>query len=248
MQVYLEKTYPMGFRYIDNRGLARPSAMFDMMQDAATVHAEASHIGREDLQALWVLSRLHCQLARPITVHEEIQVRTWCAGVRGATWLRAFELRAGTELVGQALSSWVVLDPDNRRILRPAQIPAMRNYLEILPAECPAVPGKLACGALQAHHVHKVRYSDLDVNGHMNNVKIVDVVCDGLELDCRTGRFVSEIQVNYTAECMPGEELVLSVADSPEGLTYVFGTVEGQSRFEACARLSAYEQTGRDTP
>ena len=131
----------------------------------------------------------------------------WCAGIKGATWLRAFELKIGEEAIGQALSAWVILDRETRRILRPTQMPAARSYLELAPGNCPAVPGKLLCTALAPHHVHTVRYSDLDINGHMNNVKIVDVVCDGLELDRQDGLFVSEIQVNYTSECMPGSRL-----------------------------------------
>ena len=74
----------------------------------------------------------------------------------------------------------------------------------------------------------------------MNNVKIVDVVCDGLELDRRENTFVAEIQVNYTAECMPGEAITLSVGEQEGGLTCVFGTVDGKSRFEAAARLASF--------
>ena len=237
---FLEKDYPLTFGHIDNHGIARPSALFDIMQDAATVHADALHLGRDDLQALWVLSRLHCQMARPVDAHETIQVKTWCAGIKGATWLRAFELRVDGVCIGQALSSWVVLDPVHHHILRPTQIPAAQDYLAVVPGQCPAVPGKLACGVVHEHHVHTVRYSDLDINGHMNNVKIVDVVCDGLELDRRENTFVAEIQVNYTAECMPGEAITLSVGEQEGGLTCVFGTVDGKSRFEAAARLASF--------
>lgn len=238
---YFEKDYPITFAHIDNRGIARPSALFEIMQDAATEHADALHLSPGDLGgALWVLSRLHCAVIRPVRVHEVIHVRTWCAGIKGATWLRAFALSVDGEELGQALSAWVVLDHDSHRILRPTQIPAARDYLALAPSTCPAVPGKLLCAALTPHHVHTVRYSDLDVNGHMNNVKIVDVVCDGLELDRQDGRFVSEIQVNYTAECMPGEQITLAAGQGTDGLTYVFGAADGAPKFEAAAKLSLY--------
>ncbi len=237
--MYFEKDYRVTFAQIDNRGIARPSALFEIMQDSATEHADALHL-TENEGALWVLSRLHCILTRPVHVHEVIHVRTWCAGIKGATWLRAFELKIGEEAIGQALSAWVILDRETRRILRPTQMPAARSYLELAPGNCPAVPGKLLCTALTPHHVHTVRYSDLDINGHMNNVKIVDVVCDGLELDRQDGLFVSEIQVNYTSECMPGEQIALSSGMDADGLTYVFGTADGKAKFEAAARFSSY--------
>lgn len=240
MLMYLEKDYPISFGAIDNRGIARPSALFDMMQDAATEHADALHMTANDMGGFWVLSRLHCMTTRPVQVHEVVHVRTWCAGIKGATWLRAFSLHVGEEEIGQALSAWVVLSRENHRILRPTQLPAAQEYLSLVPGQCPAAPGKLMCGALTPHHVHTVRYSDLDINGHMNNVKIVDVVCDGLELDRQEGLFVSELQVNYTSECMPGEDIALSAGQGPDGLTYVFGSADGKSKFEAAARLTAW--------
>lgn len=53
---FFEKDYPITFSHIDNRGIARPSALFDIMQDAATEHADALHLNADDLGALWVLS------------------------------------------------------------------------------------------------------------------------------------------------------------------------------------------------
>ena len=238
----LEKEYLLTFAHIDNRGLMRPSALFSIMQDAATVHADALHLGRDELGALWVLSRLRCELSRPLGVHETIRVRTWCDGIKGASWLRSFELSCAGQTVGHALSSWVVLGADDHRILRPTAIPAAKDYLALTSGQCPPTPGRLSCGAMQPHHVHTVRYSDLDVNGHMNNVKIVDVVCDGLELDRRAGQFVSELQDNYTAECMPGEEIALAVGAGEDGRIYVSGTADGKGRFEAAARLTSTQE------
>ncbi len=101
--MYFEKDYRVTFAQIDNRGLARPSALFEIMQDSATEHADALHL-TENEGVLWVLSRLHCILTRPIYVHEVVHVRTWCAGIKGATWLRAFELKIGEEAIGAQAS------------------------------------------------------------------------------------------------------------------------------------------------
>lgn len=241
-----ENGYPVTFSHIDNRGIARPSALFEMMQDAATAHAETLHLSPQDLGAFWVLSRLHCTVSRPIYPHEIIDVQTWCAGIKGATWLRAFALSIAGQQIGQAISTWVVLDWADHHIIRPNRIPAAQDYMEFAKKECPPIPGKLVCGQTAPHHVHTVRYSDLDVNGHMNNVKIVDVVCDGLELDRQGNQFISEIQVNYTSECMPGEEILISTGNAADGCRYLFGQAGGQPRFEAMAKLSAWAKKEED--
>lgn len=229
----------LNFSHIDNRGISRPSALFDLMQDAATEHAYALHLDKDALHILWVLSRMKAHQARPILPGEPLTLRTVFDGVKGVSWYRSFYLTDGNGAqIAHATSAWVMLDPDTHRILRPKEVPAATQFA-VAPLDFDA-PGKLACDTLVEHHVHTVRYSDLDVNGHLNNVKTVDIIADGLELDCRDGLFVSDIQVNYTAECMRGEHIRLSVGAGADGTLFVFGKTDEASKFEAAARLSPY--------
>ena len=52
----LSREYEISYSHIDNRGIAKPSFLWSMMQDAATVHAEALGFGPETLGA-FVLNR-----------------------------------------------------------------------------------------------------------------------------------------------------------------------------------------------
>ena len=61
----LSREYEVNYSHIDNRGIAKPSFLWNIMQDAATVHTEALHLGPAELHILWVLSRQRVQLARP---------------------------------------------------------------------------------------------------------------------------------------------------------------------------------------
>lgn len=238
--MYYEKDHVLGFAHVDNRAIHRPSALFEIMQDAATEHADQLHLSREELGALWVLSRLRVTMSRPLRVHERVHVRTWCAGFKGPNWLRVFELSVEGALLGEAMSSWITLDHVDHRILRPHALPLQFDAADMCHPTALAMPGKLNCGGLAPHHVHTVRYSDLDVNGHMNNVKIVDVICDGLDLDRRDGWFVDTLQVNYTAECMPGEEIALSAGALDDQTVGVCGMAAGKIKFEAAAHFAPY--------
>lgn len=232
----------LNFSHIDNRGIARPSALFDLMQDAATEHAFALHIDKYTLGILWVLSRMRLRQERPLYPGEPLRLETVFDGLKGVSWCRSFYFtdEAGAR-VASAASTWVMLDEQAHRILRPREVPAAAPFL-MPPEEGFALPGKLACDTLTPHHIHTVRYSDLDVNNHLNNVKIVDLVADGLELDRRDGLFVSDIQVNYTAECRCGEDIALSAGRGGDGAFYVFGRVGDAVKFEAAARLSPYDR------
>lgn len=223
------------FGFIDNRGIARPSCLCELAQDAATIHAHLLGIDRDALGVLWVLSRMKIELSRPLYPYEILTVQTWCAGIKGAAWLRSFRFSVGGETVGAAISSWAVLDQHTHRIIRPSAIEKAKDYLALTPSPA-VIPGKLACSELREHHVHPVCYSDLDVNNHVNNVKIVDILSDGLDLNL-SDQFVSALQINYTAESRFGDQLRVMTGEDG-GVRYVFGEAGGTTRFEGAAILS----------
>lgn len=236
MSDLLSREYEVDYGHIDNRGVARPSFLFHMMQDAATVHADELHLGRDELRILWVLSRIKVTLQRPLTPYERVRCETWCPGIRGASWYRCFAFFAGEKPVGEARSMWVTLDPETHRILRPSAFAAAEGYLHTARGELFEPLPKLSCDTARPHHVHSVCYSDLDINNHVNNVKAVDLIADALDLQKQPG-FVSSLQVNYTAETAFGEQLALSCG-TVEGARYVRAEAGGKTHFEALAALS----------
>lgn len=236
---FFEKTYELHFGLIDNRGVARPSALFDIAQDAATVHAGQLGLSRESMGVLWVLSRMKTELCRPLLPYEQVTVQTWCSGIKGAAWMRSFRFLAAGEPVGAAISSWTILDRETHRILRPTAIEQAQRYLALSPEKA-VIPGKLICPDLREHHIHPVCYSDLDVNNHVNNVKIVDILSDGLDLNLGE-QFVSALQVNYTAESRFGDQIRVMTGQEG-GLCYVFGEAGGKTRFEGAAVLSSMQR------
>ena len=59
-----------------------------------------------------------------------------------------------------------------------------------------------------------MRYSDTDINGHVNNTRYADFVCDALRLEgLPRSRFLSELQIGYTAESRAGDVLTLEVGE-----------------------------------
>ena len=239
-------TYSMqrsiNFSYIDNRGISRPSALFDLMQDIATDHAYALHLDKDTLHIFWVLSRMQIHQVRPFVPCEIIHFSTMLSGCKGVTWYRSFSFTDEKgQTVAQGASSWVMLDPQSHRILRPKDMPAAAEYV-VPPPEDFIVPNKLTHQANVAHHVHTVRYSDLDVNCHLNNVKTVDLIADTLELDRRDGLFVSDMQVNYTAQCLQGEQITLFHDSTADGVEYICGKTQEGTKFEASVVLSPYKR------
>lgn len=120
--------------------------------------------------------------------------------------------------------------------MRPSAFPEAEQYLHTSRGELFAPLPKLSCDNVRLHHVHEVRYSDLDVNNHVNNVRAVELISDALDLYKQPG-YVSELQVNYTAETACGESLSL-LTGTADSARYIRGEADGRTRFEALATLS----------
>ena len=224
-------------RDVDGQAHCRPSALLGHLQEAATLAAEEGGFGRvrllEEHRAFWMLARMWFELKRPLLWGEETAIRTWHRGGKGALMYRDFDILVDGEMVGQAVSAWVLADLGSHRLLRLSAIPFLEGTDGgDLCKEKTLSKIKLPPDMQEAER-RRMRYSDTDINGHVNNTRYADFACDVLELERRgTGIFVSSMQLGYTAECRAGEELILR-RGCEEETVFVQGVDNaGKSRFE----------------
>lgn len=203
----MTKEYVVDIGHIDARGMARPSAIVEFMQDIATCHAEVMGISGEwmaEKKAFWVLSRLKYQIKRPLRPYETIRLTTLAREIRGASWYRDFVIEAEEGIIGHALTIWAIVNLETRRLVRPKVLglgfdKQDTGFTETLKA--------IRSDELEPCFDRVVRYSDIDVNRHLNNVKAVDILSDAFGLETDENRWVSQLQVNYIAETICGTVL-----------------------------------------
>lgn len=219
-ELQFSQDYVLDIGQIDGRGIARPSAIVDFMQDAATRHGAMLGLSGEDLKkqnAFWVLSRLKYTLKRPLRAYETITVTTWPRQIKGALWYRDFLFEINGEEIGHAVTAWAIVNIETRRLLRPQAIGValpeqlVGEHMELLKGiRCPET---IPC------FERVVRYSDIDVNCHLNNVKAVDILSDAFGLEHNQTRWVSCMQVNYLNETRCGTTLQIRQGINQETLT-----------------------------
>ena len=208
-----ERTTVVGPGESDLFGMCRPAAVMDYLQMAATAHAEQLQVSRGDVIAnyhcLWLLARIWYQLRRPIWRGEPVTVRTWPRTVIGASIYRDFSLSVGQEQVGEAVSVWVLADLKTRALLRADRVeqilalPRQNLGQSKLLRRLSPPPG------LSFKMERTVRYSDTDVNGHMNNTRYADAACDALGLEQMDHVYPSQMQINFLRECRAGQTLTM---------------------------------------
>lgn len=242
MDVFYKAAYQADSRDMDLFGFRRPSAVLGLLQEAATQGAAAIGLSRretvERYRGIWILSRIRYTLERPLLWDEPVTVQTWHRGGRAAGSYREFDLCVGEEKVGEALSLWALVDQDTHKLIRLSDVEEFEGTTGgSLCRDGTLHKVRLPGGMLYAEK-RRMHYSDTDLNGHVNNVKYADFVCDALDLErLGKGKYVSGLQICYLAECMAGEELELYTGRDGEGF-YVSGRGEdGKERFEAFLTL-----------
>ena len=238
-----EASFRVDSRDADPQGLCRPSALLGYLQETATQAAMALGVSREQMleryNAFWMMARIWYRLYQPLRWDQSVTVRTWHRGDKGVSMYRDFDIERDGVPVGEAVSVWVLADGDTRSLVRLARIAELEGTWGGDLCKDRTL-GKLRIpGPLEQAGTRRLHYSDADVNGHMNNVRYADLACDALELErLGRGRFVSQLQIGYLAECLPGETLALSRC-AQDGSHYVEGRgPEGRARFDAMLSLA----------
>ncbi|MDO8966755.1 acyl-[acyl-carrier-protein] thioesterase [Algoriphagus sp.] len=194
------------------------TSLADLLQEIAWRHADSADFGRNlmDTHQMWVLSRLEVKVNKFPTWGESIRLFT---GGRGADKLFAFReflvWDRNDQLLARGMSSWLLLNSETKRIQRPEQVlpPALFD-----PKMKPAwQPGKIVTGGeLIAEEEIKVRLSDLDLYNHVNNTSYVRWV-ENLLFD--QGIRPENIAINYVAECIQGDKVVLKLFEKESKFT-----------------------------
>lgn len=242
--LYYDHPVVIDSRDVDGNGYCRASALLGHLQEAATLAAEKGGFGRDRLlqecSGFWMLARMWFELKRPLRWDERLTVRTWHRGGKGAVMYRDFDLWCGEELVGEAVSGWVLADLQTRKLLRLGSIAALEGTDGGALCKDKTLAKLRMPTEMMQKEERLMRYSDTDINNHVNNTRYADFACDALEMEeLRADQFLTSMQLGYTAECRAGEHITMLVGTS-DGAYFVKGEDEqGKSRFEARVCFSA---------
>lgn len=243
MSVIYEQSFLVDSRDVDLTGCVRPSALLGYLQEAATVAAMNLHLSgpetREKYHCFWMIVRMWVHLDTPLRWNDTLTVRTWHRGGKGASTYRDFDLFRDGKPIGEAVSTWVMADVDTYRLARLDTLEEFhgtdggKNCKKILLHRVKLPP------VLSGREERAMRYSDTDINGHVNNSKYADFACDALHLErLLPGKFVSEFQIGYLGQCRAGETIFVETG-MQDGVCCAKGCgPEGDARFECCLKLS----------
>ena len=208
-----EETFTLQTRDCDFCGCWRPSAILESMQEAAGVHSVLLGCGREELlknHIVWVLSRCELHMTRYPRMGEKITLQTFPIAVRRYFFPRYFYFTdAQGEMIGKAGSLWLLLDTQTRHMLPPGGIARLipDNHDLSVPMNLPATVNNLQGEEFVTERIPQ--YTDLDVNGHVNNARYADWLCNALGIDCLRRYEPESLLLNFNSEILPEHRVML---------------------------------------
>jgi acyl-ACP thioesterase len=199
-----EDEYSISFYEVDAKNEVFLPVLWSFMQETAWHHADHLRVGYSDLmghQYFWVLSRLSVQMEKYPCWGDRIRVKTWLTGTGRLFALRQFSISdlAG-KILGTARSAWLVLDLKNRK---PQKIEPLFKHLRhlfdpLLPVE---EPEKLTAPVQpKSTKSYEVRYSDIDIHHHVNNIKYIEWILDSAPFEINQTHQIHTFEINFLAE------------------------------------------------
>ena len=237
MDKTFSKDYTITCYEADANQLMRPTAMLDLMQEAANANASTLGFGYDEMMnsnTAWVLSRIHVKFMNTPKWREEVNLKTWHKGVSKLFYLRDFILsdKAGNPMV-LATTSWLIIDMNTRRLVRNSDLALSDTAMHAIetPADKVVLPVDIEPELVRKH---PVTWSEIDTNGHVNNVKYAVWAIDAVKAEDIKERPLKELLINYDAEVMPGDIVKISRMrqETEEGVVYyITGKVADKQNF-----------------
>ena len=195
-------------QYVDFQFRVTMAALGDILLTTAGFNADDNGFGLRrlhEMECAWVLSRLAIEMVRYPDQYETIHVETWVEEVGRANTTRNFCIRdEKNDIIGNACSVWVMFDMKTRRA---KDLQTLDGIHDFATNEAGLIDKPIRLGLVEGEDYDgfKVKYSDIDINGHVNSVRYIQWISDCFSLDCYRKCQVKRFEINYMNEMLYDE-------------------------------------------
>lgn len=223
--------YKIEPQYVDFTDRVSVSSICDLVLHAAGADAHRRGFGIDalaDNNYGWVLSRMAIEMDYMPVEYSEFTLHTWISDYNRLSSTRNFTLTdsEGREF-GRAVSQWCMIDYATRM---PVDMNTMAKAHEGNMVDAPSPcerPRRIGVITSEPVVEHKVVYSDIDFNRHMNTMRYIDIVFDSMPIEVPENLNAMRMDINFIREARYGDTLQLMAQQQEALRNYEYRNSEG---------------------
>lgn len=210
--------------HADFSGHLTLSILGNHLLNCAGQHASRRGFGiarLNDEDSTWVLSRMAIEFSALPQQYESFSIETWVESVYRLFTDRNFAIRnAEGEVLGYARTVWAMIGLQSRK---PVDLNSI-NEGSILSAAypdqtCPIEkPGRIKVNATEPMLSFTARYSDIDINHHVNSMRYIEHFMDIFPLDFLEQNRMKRFEIAYITECYCGDVVDIYADHDEQGI------------------------------
>lgn len=216
--IYIDK-FTVSDLQCDRFGRLKGSAILWFVQEIAGRHCIGLGTDWDTLAKkgmFWAIIRHRVRINRLPKKGETLRIETWPMPTTRVAYPRnvvAFD-EQGNELF-RSMSIWVLMDLQTRAMILPGKSGVDVAGI-VRGGELPT-PHSLPPVQLENCISRRVCFTDLDINGHMNNCRYLDWACDLLPSRFHEDHSLKDITLGYLSEAREGDDLQLQHETMADG-------------------------------
>ena len=216
--MYYSMEHHIGCMDVDVNNNIKPTELIKCIQETANGQMNARKPSYFELfwdRKSFIITRFSMEIYEQIHQFDDIETRTWTAGTRGATFVRAYEVVRNGRCVARATGDWAVVDTEDGHIYKTKEID-LSNYEsgdrpELSINEKFRLPKDLV---LEECGVHHVMLSECDMNMHMNNTQYANILWN--QIDGILDKEITSFNIRFRAEAKCGSDIMM-MRSAPAG-------------------------------
>lgn len=200
------------------------SALGSAVLNTAGADAHGKGFGVDALNAdnhSWVLSRIAFEFDSRPAQYADYSVATWISDYGRVLSTRNFVLSdaEGREF-GRAVSQWAMIDLAARSAVDLSWVGrAHADAIVDVPPPA-AMPRKIRAVAPTLSCQHRVVYSDIDFNRHVNTMRYIEMMLDMLPVERLVADVPVRFDIHFLKECRLGQTLTVGAELRGEGALF----------------------------
>lgn len=210
------KKYEIHYYEVNSKLRCKLSSIINFIEDVGTQQSEELGVGIEYCtknNCGWVFYKYDIKMHRYPMFGETISITTEAVGFKKFYGLRKYIIKdEGDNLIGEGTAMFFLINIEKRRPMRIGD-EQYEAYGVNSNVDCDISMDKIEkCDEEQISKQFDIRYSDIDSNNHVNNVKYVEWAIEAVPIEVVNNYTLARIKVVFEKEILYGDRASVSAS------------------------------------